>query len=112
MQSDLASLTLRRTEFDAAKLRRKLDERLADWRGLLRRHPVQGQQVLKRLIVGRLMFEPTAEGDERYYTFTGTGTIEPLLAGQVVQKLASLSIPSWNRLHGWLQDMDLLWKAA
>ena len=28
------------------------------------------------------------------------------------QDLASLSIPSWNRLHGWLQDMDLLWKAA
>ena len=26
--------------------------------------------------------------------------------------LASLSIPSWNRLHGWLQDMDLLRKAA
>ena len=26
--------------------------------------------------------------------------------------LASQSIPSWNRLRGWLQDMDLLWKAA
>ena len=48
LRSDLESLTLRRAEFDAAKLRQQLDERLADWRGLLRRHPVQGQQVLKR----------------------------------------------------------------
>ena len=50
---------------------------------------VQGQQVLKRLIDGRLTFEPTADGDERYSTFSGSGTVEPLLAGQVVQKLAS-----------------------
>ena len=89
LRSGLASLILRRAEFDAAKLRQQLDERLADWRGLLRRHPVQGQQVLKRLIDGRLTFEPTADGEERYYRFTGTGTVEPLLAGEVVQKWAS-----------------------
>ena len=89
LRPDLASLTLRRAEFDAGKLRQQFDERLADWRGLLRWHPVQGQQVLERLIDGRLTFEPTADGEERYYRFTGTGTVEPLLAGQVVQKLAS-----------------------
>ena len=89
LQSELASLTSRRAEFDGAKLRQQLAKRLADWRGLLRRYPVQGQQVLKRLIDGRLTFEPTVEGDERYYRFTGTGTVEPLLAGQMVQKLAS-----------------------
>ncbi|MEE8146888.1 MAG: hypothetical protein V3T24_04740, partial [Longimicrobiales bacterium] len=53
--------------------------------GLLRGHVHQGQQVLRRLIVGRLTFAPTADG---YYTFTGKGTVRPLLAG-VVRNWAS-----------------------
>ena len=57
-----------------------------------------------RLIKERLAFTPQAAG---YYTFTGTGTVQPLLAG-VVRKLASLSIPSWNQIAGFLESMRQL----
>jgi hypothetical protein len=56
---------------------------LADWQKLLRGHVHQAQQVLRRLIVGRLTFTPKG----KHYTFTGVGTVKPLLG--VVQKLAS-----------------------
>ena len=66
--------------YDPATIRRTLEGYLQDWKGLLRGHVHQGQQVLRRLIVGRLTFVPT-EGD--YYTFSGTGTVRPLLRGAV-----------------------------
>ena len=45
----------------------------------------QAQQVLRRLVKGRLTFTPMADG---HYKFCGVGTVQPLLAG-VVQNLAS-----------------------
>ena len=49
----------------------------------------QGQQVLRRLIVGRLTFMPT---EDDYYTFSGKGTVRPLLGG-VIRKWASPTGP-------------------
>ena len=43
---------------------------------------------------------------------TDRDSMSYLLFSTHQEDLASLSIPSWNRLRGWLQDMDLLWKAA
>ena len=43
------------------------------------------QQILRRLIVGKLTFTPKLNGD---YEFVGRGTVRPLLAG-VIRKLAS-----------------------
>ena len=43
------------------------------------------QQVLRRLVIGRLTFTPQADG---YYAFSGKGTVQPLL-GSVVRMLAS-----------------------
>ena len=74
-----------RLTFDVAVIRRTLEGYLRDWQGLLRGHVHQGQQVLRRLIMGRLTFTPTESG---YYTFSGTGTVRPLLAG-VVRNVAS-----------------------
>ncbi len=71
--------------YDPATVRRTLERYLHDWQGLLRGHVHQGQQVLRRLIVGRLNFVPTEDG---YYTFSGTGTVQPLLSG-VVRNWAS-----------------------
>ena len=51
-------------------MRRRLEAYLHDWQGLLKGHVHQAQQVLRRLIVGRLTFAPTAAG---YYTFSGKG---------------------------------------
>ena len=94
------------------RVRRDLTRRLTQWRSLLRRHAPQGQQILRKLIDGRLLMTPYPDETPALYTFEGTGTLVGLLAGIVPHKWASLSIPSWNRLHGWLQDMDLLRKAA
>lgn len=49
--------------------------------GLLRGHVRQGQQVLRRLIVGRLTLTPTEHG---YYTFSRTGMVRPVLAGVIL----------------------------
>jgi hypothetical protein len=48
---------------------------LTDWRGLLRGHVGQAQQVLQRLIAGRLTMTPKG----KHYTFAGVGTVKPLL---------------------------------
>ena len=44
-------------------------------RGLLRKHTEQGQQLLRRLIVGRLALSPEKDAGGRYYLFTGQGGI-------------------------------------
>jgi hypothetical protein len=62
-----------------AELRRQAERHLADWRGLLRGSVAQGQQILRRLLVGRLTFTP--HGDA--YLFHGTGTVQPMLNGLV-----------------------------
>ena len=70
---------------NADEVRAKLKSYVADYRKLLRGHVPQMQQMLRRLIVGKLTFTPKLNGD---YEFVGRGTVRPLLAG-VVRKLAS-----------------------
>ena len=62
---------------------------MANWKGLLRRHAPQGQQILKKLIEGRLLMTPFADETPAYYRFEGTGSLVGLLAGIVPQKGAS-----------------------
>jgi site-specific DNA recombinase len=69
-----------------AALRDDLRRRLDDWRGLLRRQPAQGQQILRRLIVGRLDCTPQPE---RYYRVTGTATFSKLFEGVLPPMVAS-----------------------
>ena len=45
--------------------------------------------LLKQLVVGRL--EMTPHREEGYYTFRGTGTLLPVIAGTVPQSVASLT---------------------
>lgn len=71
------------------QVRRDLQARIKEWRGLLRRHPVQGQQILRKLIDGRLTLTAHPEEVVAYYEFKGTGTLTGLLAGSVPHKLAS-----------------------
>ena len=91
-------------------VRRDLTCRLTYWRSLLRRHAAQGQQILRKLIEGRLLMTPHPNDTPAYYTFEGTGTLVGLLAGIVPHKVASLSVPSWNQVLGWLKEMDGLRK--
>jgi hypothetical protein len=66
-------------------VRGRLSTALADWRGLLRAHVAQGQQVIRRLIRGKFRFVPR---EDKTYAFNAIGTLRPLLGG-LVHKLAS-----------------------
>ena len=65
---------------DLKRLERDLTARLTEWRGLLSRHTAQARQLLRKLLVGRLTFEPATRADGRYVQISGTGTIGPLAA--------------------------------
>jgi hypothetical protein len=47
-----------RPELDSAAVRKQLESYLVDWRGLLRGHVYQAQQILRRLVIGRLTTTP------------------------------------------------------
>lgn len=85
LRARLAEATKPRPAHDVAAVRQKLAELLVDWQRLLRGHVHQGQQVLRRLIVGKLTFTPHPDG---YYTFSGRGTVQPVIAG-AIRNLAS-----------------------
>ena len=70
-------------------VRRDLTSRLTHWRSLLRRHAPQGQQILRKLIDGRLLMTPYPDETPAHYGFEGTGTLVGLLAGIVPHKVAS-----------------------
>ena len=68
----------RSPKLDVEAVRAKLRSYIADYRKLLRGHVPQAQQILRRLVVGKLTFSPKLNGD---YEFVGKGTVRPLLAG-------------------------------
>ena len=70
-------------------VRRDLTRRLTNWRSLLGRHAPQGQQILRKLIDGRLLMTPYPDATPAHYEFEGTGTLVGLLAGIVPHKVAS-----------------------
>ncbi len=91
------------------ELEQILRDRLDVWRGLLGRHIGQARQILRKLLVGRLVVTP--EGD--HAEVTGTGSLGPFLSGVLLPKgMASLSVPSWNQVLCWLKEMDTLRKAT
>jgi hypothetical protein len=75
----IASLDPKRIEVDP-------NERLADWRRLLRRHVSETRQILRKLIVGRLAFTPREGADARWYEFTGLGILGNVVSGLAPSK--------------------------
>ena len=67
---------------DPQHLEAALRQRLEDWRGLLGRHVAQARQMLRKLIVGRLVVTP----DGRYAEVTGTGTLGKFFSGIMCPK--------------------------
>lgn len=56
-----------------------IENRLAEWRRLLRQSTTQGRTVLQRILCGRLTFTPRADGDG--YDFTAPTRFDKLFAG-------------------------------
>ena len=89
LKTELAALDNRTkiASLDAARLCSNLRERLTDWQGLLHRQTAEARQILRRLLVGRLVFTPREDEKGRYYEFAGQGSISNLLAGVVLPKV-------------------------
>jgi hypothetical protein len=47
---------------DAARLRGELRAKLADWRAMLRSHVPQARQMIRKLVVDRIVFTAEPEG--------------------------------------------------
>jgi site-specific DNA recombinase len=110
LRQQIASLegAARVPKFDVDEVRGKLRSYVADYRKLLRGQVPQMQQILRRLIVGKLTFTPKLNGD---YEFAGRGTVRPLLSG-VIRNLASQDPPTWNQIADFLRTMQRLRDSA
>ena len=88
---------------DRERISNDLRARLDDWRGLLRRHVPQARQILRKLLVDRVVFTPRTD----HYEFVGPWTLGKLVSGVVdlPQGMASPSTPSWNQILAWLREM-------
>jgi hypothetical protein len=53
----------------------ELRARLTDWQGILGRHVGEARGILRKLLVGRLVFTPSEAAGDRYYKFSGQGTL-------------------------------------
>ena len=64
-------------------LKHNLQERAADVRGLLDRHPTLARQAIRKIVVGRLTFVPMViDGVAVGYRFSGEATFSRLLSGE------------------------------
>ncbi len=61
-----------------------IENRLAEWRRLLRASTTQGRSVLQRVLRGRIVFTPSGEG----YTFEAPTRFDKLFSGIVVKRPA------------------------
>jgi hypothetical protein len=85
---------------ELAGLHDTLQAHLADWQGLLRSAPVQGRQILRKLLVGRLTLTPRTEGTERYYEYAGEATLGRLLGGVIGSRATAMVTPGGSS-EGW-----------
>jgi len=67
--------------FHAGRVLDELRDQLTDWQGMLRQQPGPARQALGALLQGRLIFLPEEWNGERFYTFSGEGTVTPVIAG-------------------------------
>jgi hypothetical protein len=74
----------RLSDFDARGLEQAARERLTDWQGLLARQADGAREILRQVLVGRLVFGP--DPVRRLYEFTGRWSISQALAGIVPTK--------------------------
>jgi len=105
-----AALAQAARQINAPRARRELLALARSWRQVLAREPLHARPILSKLLVGRVTFTPLAE--PKRWELRGRGTLSGLFDAVLPLGMVSPSIPSWNHLRGWLQDMDLLWKAA
>jgi hypothetical protein len=60
-----------------------VEVRLTGWRGLRRRQVAQSRQILRQLLVGRIIFR---QREDRTYEFDGRASLGRVLAGVICTK--------------------------
>jgi hypothetical protein len=75
--------TARIGQRELSRLEREIRHRLADWRAMLRREVPEAREILRNLIVGRIVFTPRPE--TRLYEFSGRGRWGGCWPGRPVQ---------------------------
>ena len=68
----------RRTVLDS---QRQVRQALTDWQGMLRQEAPHTRQALSALLTGQLIFAPRGEGRDRFYEFSGPGSLDRVIAG-------------------------------
>jgi hypothetical protein len=68
---------------DPRGLRGEIRGWLRDWQGLLEGEPAQARQVLRKLLVGRLVWTPTRDAAGVRYAYTASVSYDRVLAGIV-----------------------------
>jgi len=71
------------------KIREELRRDLDDWRKLLSKHVAQARQILRKFLIGKLVFTPKQDENGKWYYDHGQGTQGRLLQG------ASLLPKTW-----------------
>jgi len=88
------------------RLEEELRDRLTEWQGILSRHVTQARQILKKLLAGRIRFDPKQDREQRIYEFSGKATIVKVLAGKVCSN--ALASPTGGdqirNVNGQLED--------
>jgi hypothetical protein len=58
---------------------------MADWRGVLQRHPERARQTILRQLLGelRIMMEPRVTVEGRFYAFSATLSFGALVTGLI-----------------------------
>jgi hypothetical protein len=71
---------------DQRALVKDLRARVGDLEGLLGRQVTQTRQILRKLLVGRLVCQPFDDGRRRGYRFTGTVSYERMLPAEAIPR--------------------------
>lgn len=117
LETELAGLESLRpvSARDLQDIQRDVEGRLADWRGLLLRQVAVSRQILRKLLVGRIVFRRREDGA---YEFSGQASLGRLLAGIVCTKagvapyLKALRRQVSRRLPGWLLRQRVAFRAT
>lgn len=116
LEAELGRLDNRQTSNDQADERRALmRELLRDWNALLSGDIAEARPILDRVLAGRIAFRavPSAHGHGRYQLTVPIAfdrvfsTVIPELS-LLQDRVASPSIPSWNQMREFLNEMRRL----
>ena len=88
-----------------------MQTQVANWRALLTDSVEDGRTLLREVLSSPLVFTPEADG----YRFRASVATGELIAGAVsaemgagAHKVASRMTPLWNRLVGWVREIETL----